>query len=35
LIEARDWYSARDSELAGRFTAEVENVVERIAAAPQ
>jgi plasmid stabilization system protein ParE len=35
LIEARDWYSARDVELAARFTAEVEAVVERIAAAPQ
>jgi plasmid stabilization system protein ParE len=34
LIEARDWYSARDVELAARFTAEVE-AVERIAAAPQ
>jgi len=35
LIEARDWYSARDAELAARFTAEVERVVDRIAAAPQ
>lgn len=35
LIEARDWYSARAEELAVRFTAEVEAVVERIAAAPQ
>jgi hypothetical protein len=35
LIEARDWYSARDVELAAPFTAEVEAVVERIAAAPQ
>jgi plasmid stabilization system protein ParE len=35
LIEAHDWYSARDVELAARFTAEVEAVVERIAAAPQ
>jgi toxin ParE1/3/4 len=33
LIEARDWYSARDAELAVRFTAEVERVVDRIAAA--
>jgi plasmid stabilization system protein ParE len=35
LIEARDWYSARDAELAARFTAEIETVVERVAAAPQ
>jgi hypothetical protein len=35
LIEARDWYSARDAELAARFNTEVERVVERIAAAPQ
>ena len=35
LIEARDWHSARDAELAARFTAEVERVVDRIAAAPQ
>jgi plasmid stabilization system protein ParE len=35
LIEAQDWYGARDAELTARFTAEVETVVERIAAAPQ
>jgi plasmid stabilization system protein ParE len=35
LIKARDWYSARDAELAARFIAEVETVVERVAAAPQ
>jgi toxin ParE1/3/4 len=35
LIEARDWYSARDAEPAVRFAAEVERVVDRIAAAPQ
>jgi plasmid stabilization system protein ParE len=34
LIEARDWYAARNPELADRFTAEVENIVERMAAAP-
>jgi plasmid stabilization system protein ParE len=31
LIEARDWYDARDEELAARFTAEVAAIVERIA----
>jgi toxin ParE1/3/4 len=35
LIEARDWYGARDVELAARFTAEVEMVVDRIAATPE
>ena len=35
LIEARDWYAARNPELADRFVTEVENVVARIAAAPQ
>jgi len=35
LIEARDWYAARNAELADRFVAEVESVVARIAAAPQ
>jgi toxin ParE1/3/4 len=35
LIEARDWYAARNTELADRFVVEVENVVARIAAAPQ
>ena len=35
LIEARDWYSTRDAELADRFIAEVDNVFERIATAPQ
>jgi plasmid stabilization system protein ParE len=34
LIEARDWYSARGPELATRFTAEIETVVERLATAP-
>ena len=35
LIEARDWYVARNANLADRFIAEVENVVARITAAPQ
>jgi plasmid stabilization system protein ParE len=35
ILEARDWYAARGPELAARFTAEIETVVERIAAAPQ
>jgi plasmid stabilization system protein ParE len=35
LIEARDWYAARNAELADRFIAEAENVVARIAAVPQ
>ena len=35
LIEARDWYAARNAEMADRFIAEVENAVARIAAAPQ
>ena len=35
LIEARDWYAFRNADLADRFVAEVENVVARIAAAPQ
>jgi plasmid stabilization system protein ParE len=35
LIEAQDWYGARDAELTACFTAEVETVVERIAAVPQ
>ena len=35
LIEARDWYAARNAELADRFITEVENVVVRIATAPQ
>jgi plasmid stabilization system protein ParE len=34
LIEARDWYSPRGEELAARFIAEVETVVERVATAP-
>ena len=34
LIEARDWYSVRGAELAARFTAEIETVVEELAAAP-
>jgi plasmid stabilization system protein ParE len=35
LIEARDWYAARNVELADRFVADVENIVARIAATPQ
>jgi len=35
VIEARDWYAARNAELADRFISEVESVVARIAAAPQ
>jgi len=35
LIEARDWYGARDAELAARLIAEVGTVVERIGAAPE
>ena len=35
LIEARDWYAARNAELADRFIAEVENVVAPIAASAQ
>jgi plasmid stabilization system protein ParE len=35
LLEARDWYFGRGAELAARFAAEIETVVERIAAAPQ
>lgn len=35
LIEARDWYAARNAQLADRFVSEVDNVVARIAAAPQ
>jgi plasmid stabilization system protein ParE len=35
LIEARDWYSARGAELADRFITEIDNVVARIATAPQ
>jgi plasmid stabilization system protein ParE len=35
LIEARDWYAARNAELADRFVAEIENVIGRVAAAPQ
>ena len=35
LIEACDWYAARNAELADRFIAEVEKVVARIATAPQ
>jgi toxin ParE1/3/4 len=35
LIEASDWYAARNTELADRFITEVENVVAQIAAAPQ
>ena len=35
VIEARDWYAARNGELADRFIAEVENVVARIVTAPQ
>jgi plasmid stabilization system protein ParE len=35
LIEARDWYAARNAELIGRFIAEVENLVVRIAAVPR
>jgi len=34
-MEARDWYAARNAELADRFVAEVESVVARIAALPQ
>jgi plasmid stabilization system protein ParE len=34
LIEAHDWYVARNGELAARFIAEVENIIARIAAAP-
>ena len=34
LIEARDWYSARSAEVATRFIAEIETIVERIATAP-
>jgi len=30
LLEARDWYAARDVELADRFIAETETIVERI-----
>jgi plasmid stabilization system protein ParE len=29
VIEARDWYAARNAELADRFILEVENVVAR------
>jgi plasmid stabilization system protein ParE len=35
LIEARDWYAARNEELADRFIAEIENLVARIAARPR
>ena len=35
LLEARDWYAARDVELADRFTAEIETIVERIGTEPQ
>ena len=34
LIEAHDWYSARGPELAARFIAEIETVVERLGTAP-
>jgi plasmid stabilization system protein ParE len=34
VIEARDWYGARGDERAGRFTAEVATIVERIATTP-
>ena len=35
LLEARDWYAARDAELADRLIAEIETVVERIGTEPQ
>ena len=35
LLEARDWYAARDVELADRFIAETETIVERIGTEPQ
>ncbi|HXW84727.1 MAG TPA: type II toxin-antitoxin system RelE/ParE family toxin [Candidatus Binataceae bacterium] len=35
LLEARDWYAARDVQLADRFIAEIETVVERIGMDPQ
>jgi plasmid stabilization system protein ParE len=35
LIEARGWYVARDAELAARFIAGVETVVDRIGTAPR
>ena len=34
-MEARDWYAARNAEMADRFIAEIENAVARIAAAPE
>ena len=35
LLEARDWYAARDVELPDRFIAEIETIVERIGTEPQ
>lgn len=35
IFEARDWYSSRAPEMAVSLAAEIEAVVERIAAAPQ
>ena len=35
LLEARDWYAARDVELADRLIAEIETIVERIGTEPQ
>ena len=35
LLEARDWYAARDVELADRFIVEIETIVERIGTEPQ
>jgi hypothetical protein len=34
LLEARDWYATRDGELADRFVAEIETIVERIGTEP-
>jgi plasmid stabilization system protein ParE len=34
-IEAQDWYEAKASGLGRRFRAEIENVVERMAANPR
>jgi len=35
LIEAQDWYEAKAPGLGRRFRAEIENVVERMAANPR
>jgi plasmid stabilization system protein ParE len=35
ILEARDWYIGHGSDVAARFTVEIERIVERVAAAPQ